>query len=225
MPFIDRHQAGRLLGDRLTQVPTTAPVVLALPRGGVPVGYRVAWAIDAPLDVIVVRKLGLPFQPELAMGAVGEDGVQVMDAEMVHASGVTDREIRAVVAREGAELEHRMARYRASCPRIPLPGRTAIVVDDGIATGSTARAACLVARAHGAERVIVAAPVASRQAVALLGGVADGVVALEQPDPFYAVGQWYLDFEQTTDAEVLELLAASPHRRVPGMAGPGGPAG
>ncbi len=219
MPFIDRHQAGRLLGDRLTQVPTTDPVVLALPRGGVPVGYRVAWAIDAPLDVIVVRKLGLPFQPELAMGAIGEDGVQVMDAEMVHASGVTDREISAVVARERAELDNRMARYRAACSRIPLPGRTAVVVDDGIATGSTARAACLVARAHGAARVIVAAPVASRQAVALLGEVADEVVVLEQPEPFYAVGQWYLDFEQTTDAEVIELLAASPHRRVRSLAG------
>ncbi len=160
-----------------------------------------ALALGAPLDVIVVRKLGVPFQPELAMGAIGEDGVRVMDPETVSASGAGEDEVRAVQAREEAELERQVAQYRARFPRIPLPGRTAVVVDDGIATGSTARAACRVARAHGATRVIVAAPVASRQAVALLGQVADDVVALEQPDPFYAVGQWYLDFQQTSDRE------------------------
>ena len=219
MPFIDRDQAGALLGDRLSQVPLSDPVVLALPRGGVPVGYRVAQAIDAPLDIIVVRKLGVPFQPELAMGAIGEDGVRVMDDGVVSATGVKGAEIRAVEDRERAELERQVARYRATCPRIPLPGRTAVVVDDGIATGSTARAACLVARAHGATRVIVAAPVASRQSVALLGEVADEVIALEEPEPFYAVGQWYLDFQQTSDERVLSLLGASPRRHEPSMAG------
>ena len=219
MPFIDRDQAGTLLGDRLTQVPTTDPVVLALPRGGVPVGYRVAVALDAPLDIIVVRKLGVPFQPELAMGAIGEDGVQVMDPEMVAASGVGESEVQTVLDRERIELERQVAQYRQACPRIPLPGRTAIVVDDGIATGSTARAACLVARAHGATRVVVAAPVASRQAMGLLSQVADEVIALEQPEPFYAVGQWYLDFQQTSDREVLSLLAAAPGHRVPGLTG------
>jgi putative phosphoribosyl transferase len=209
VPFIDRDQAGRLLGDRLTRVPVSDPVVLALPRGGVPVGYRVALALDAPLDVIVVRKLGVPRQPELAMGAIGEDGVRVLDDEVVSATGVSLAEIRAGEDRERAEMERQVATYRATSPRIPLTGRTAVVVDDGIATGSTARAACLVARAHGATRVIVAAPVASRQSVALLGEVADEVMALEEPEPFYAVGQWYLDFQQTSDQQVLSLLDAS----------------
>ncbi|HEY5096477.1 MAG TPA: phosphoribosyltransferase [Acidimicrobiales bacterium] len=208
MLFVDRDQAGRLLGARLTQVPVDDPVVLALPRGGVPVGYRVARALHAPLDIVVVRKLGVPRQPELAMGAIGEDGVRVMDDEVVSATGVRRAEVRAVEDRERAELERHVASYRATGPRIPLPGRTAVVVDDGMATGATARAACLVARAQGATRVMMAAPVASRQSVALLGRVADEVIALEEPEPFYAVGQWYLDFQQTSDEQVLRLLGA-----------------
>ncbi len=219
MPFIDRDQAGRLLGSRLAELPIADPVVVALPRGGVPVAYRVALALGAPLDVIVVRKLGVPFQPELAMGAIGEDGVQVMDSEMVAASGVGEREIQAVLDRERRELERQVGQYRQASPRIPLPGRTAVVVDDGMATGSTARAACLVARAHGATQVVVATPVASRQAVRLLGQVADQVVALEEPDPFYAVGQWYLDFQQTSDREVLSLLASASGHRAADLAG------
>ena len=218
MLFIDRDQAGRLLGARLAQVPVIDPVVLALPRGGVPVGYRVARAVHAPLDIVVVRKLGVPRQPELAMGAIGEDGVLVMDDDVVSATGVRGVEIRAVEDRERAELDRHVAVYRSTCPRIPLPGRTAVVVDDGMATGATARAACLVARAHGAVRVVMAAPVASRQSVALLGLVADEVIALEEPEPFYAVGQWYLDFEQTSDGQVLSLLGAS--RRADGGAAP-----
>ena len=219
MPFIDRNQAGKVLGERLADIPCMDPVVLALPRGGVPVGYQVALAIGAPLDVIVVRKLGVPFQPELAMGAIGEDGVRVLDEEIVYASGASEQEIRSVEARERFELERRVSHYRTSVSRIPLPGRTAVVVDDGIATGSTARAACLVARAHGAARVIVAAPVASRQATAALRDVADQVIAVEQPEPFFGVGQWYLDFDQTSDDEVLTLLAASRHRRARRFAG------
>jgi putative phosphoribosyl transferase len=219
VPFVDRDQAGRLLGARLAQVPLSDPVVLALPRGGVPVGYRVARAVHAPLDIVVVRKLGVPGQPELAMGAIGEDGVRVMDDDVVTATGVGGAETRAVEDRARAELERHVATYRSTCPRIPLPGRAAVVVDDGMATGATARAACLVARAHGAVRVVMAAPVASRQSVALLGRVADEVIALEEPEPFYAVGQWYLDFQQTTDEQVLSLLGAS--RRVRGQTGPG----
>jgi predicted phosphoribosyltransferase len=219
VPFIDRDQAGRLLGAGLAQDPVSDPVVLALPRGGVPVGYRVARAVHASLDIVVVRKLGVPGQPELAMGAIGEDGVRVMDDEVVSATGVRGAAIRAVEDRERAELEQHVATYRASFPRIPLPGRTAVVVDDGMATGATARAACLVARAHGATRVVMAAPVASRQSVALLGRVADEVVVLEVPEPFYAVGQWYLDFQQTSDEQVLSLLGAS--RRAGGRTGRG----
>jgi putative phosphoribosyl transferase len=211
--FIDRDQAGRLLGARLTLVPLGDPVVLALPRGGVPVGYWVARALHAPLDIIVVRKLGVPRQPELAMGAIGEDGVRVLDEEVVSATGVRRAEVRAVEVRERAELERHVAAYRATGLRIPLPGRTAVVVDDGMATGASARAACLVARAHGATAVVMAAPVASRQSVALIGQVADEVIVLEEPEPFYAVGQWYLDFQQTSDEQVLSLLGAS---RTPG---------
>ena len=208
-PFDDRDQAGRVLGERLARIPCPDPVVLALPRGGVPVGYRVALAMGAPLDVIVVRKLGVPFQSELAMGAIGEDGVQVMDEAVVSAARVSPADIYAVEARERAEVDRRVQRYRSACGRVPLAGRTAIVVDDGMATGSTARAACLVARAHGASRVIMATPVASPQATAMLGQVADQVVALEQPDPFLAVGRWYRDFGQVSDHDVLTVLASA----------------
>ncbi len=198
-----------MLGERLAGIPCRDPVVLALPRGGVPVGYQVALAIGAPLDVIVVRKLGVPFQSELAMGAIGEDGVQVMDEAVVSAARVIPADIYVVEAKERAELDRRVERYRSVCGRVPLAGRTAIVVDDGMATGSTARAACLVARAHGASQVIMATPVASPQATAMLLEVADQVVALEQPDPFFAVGRWYLDFGQVSDHDVLTVLASA----------------
>jgi putative phosphoribosyl transferase len=208
-PFVDRDQAGRMVGERVAGLRCRDPVVLALPRGGVPVGYQVALAIGALLDVIVVRKLGVPFQPELAMGAIGEDGVRVMDEAVVAAARVSPVDVSAVEARERAELDRRVRRYRSVCGRVPLAGRTAIVADDGMATGSTAQAACLVARAHGASQVILATPVASPQATAMLGQVADQVVALEQPDPFVAVGRWYLDFGQLSDDDVLTVLAAA----------------
>ena len=207
MVFLDRDDAGRMLGNRVRGLSLTDPVVLALPRGGVPVGYRVALALAAPLDVIVVRKLGVPFQPELAMGAIGEDSVRVLDAEVVEACGIGVEEISAIEARERLEVLSRARRYRAAAPRVPLEGRTAVVVDDGMATGSTARAACLVARAQGAAVVVMAVPVASTHAVRRLGDATDWVVALEQPEPFFAVGQWYLRFGQTSDAEVLRLLS------------------
>ena len=218
MPFIDRTSAGRLLGERLLDYFFMDPVVLAVPRGGLPVAYQVAQAIGAPLDVIVVRKLGLPFQPELAMGSIGEDGVRVIDTEIVSAVGATDEEIRAVEAQERTELERQIQVLRSQSPRVSLVGRTALVVDDGIATGSTARAACLVARARGATRVVIAVPVASGQAATRLRDVADEVIALETPDPFYAVGQWYLEFDHTSDEAMTALISDSrrPERRVAG---------
>ena len=207
MPFVDRDQAGHALGEWLGRMALVDPVVLALPRGGVPVGYQVAAVLGAPLDVIVVRKLGAPFQRELAMGAIGEGSVRVLDDDVLLACGLTDEEVDATEARERRELERRVRQYREGAPRIDLSGRTAVVVDDGMATGSTARAACSVARAQGAGYVVMAVPVASGHAVAQLEEVSDAVVVLEQPERFYAVGQWYHRFDQTSDADVVALLA------------------
>jgi putative phosphoribosyl transferase len=209
MPFLNRADAGRRLAGVLTGVPGADAIVLGLPRGGIPVGYEIAHALGVPLDVILVRKVGLPAQPELAMGAIGEDGVRLVNTEVVQAEQVSERVFAEVEQRERAELMRRAERYRLDRPRAVLAGRTAIVVDDGIATGSTARAACQVARAHGAARVILAVPVAPRGTVAALGQVADQVVCLESPEPFYAIGQWYEDFAQTSDAEVVRLLRAA----------------
>jgi putative phosphoribosyl transferase len=209
MPFLDRADAGRRLAGVLTEVCDADAVVLGLPRGGIPVGYEIARALGVPLDVVLVRKVGLPVQPELAMGAIGEDGIRLINTEVVQAEHVSQQEFAEVEQRERAELRRRAERYRLDRPRAAVAGRTAIVVDDGIATGSTARAACEVARAHGAARVILAVPVAPRATVAMLGQVADQVVCLESPEPFYAIGQWYQDFSQTSDAEVVRLLRAA----------------
>jgi predicted phosphoribosyltransferase/dienelactone hydrolase len=213
MPFLDRADAGRRLARLLASQPTiergAGTVVLGLPRGGIPVAYQIARSLDAPLDVILVRKVGLPAQPELAMGAIGEDGVRVVNYDVVEAEHVSDREFAEVEDRERAELGRRAGRYRAGHPRVPLTGKTAIVVDDGIATGSTARAACQVARAHGAARVVLAVPVAPQASLDALAGPADEVLAAEVPEPFLAIGQWYQDFTQTSDAEVVELLRLS----------------
>lgn len=211
--FADRADAGRRLAARLMTGPPTARtggvVVLGLPRGGVPVAYEVATALQAPLDVILVRKLGVPYQPELGMGAVGEDGARVVNDEIVRLAQVRDSELAAVEARERAELQRRARRYRGERPRVDLAGRTAIVVDDGIATGSTAKAACEVARAHGAAHVVLAAPVAPAAAVAELRAYADEVVVLDTPEPFYAIGEFYRDFTQTSDETVVNLLDRS----------------
>jgi putative phosphoribosyl transferase len=205
--FRDRTDAGRQLAERLKPRPgDEVAVVLGLPRGGVPVAFEVARELDAPLDVIVVRKLGVPYQPELAMGAIGEDGVRILNHEVLAMAGVSRDEVATVERSERGELERRAARFRGSRPRTSLVGRTAIVVDDGIATGSTARAACEVARAHGASRVILAVPVAPPSSLASLADVADELVCLATPEPFYAVGQFYRDFSQTSDKEVVELL-------------------
>ena len=165
MPFVDRRDAGRRLAERLMSLRGEDAVVLGLPRGGVPVAFEVARALGAPLDVILVRKLGVPFQPELAMGAIGEGGARVVNDEVLRRAGVTPSELAEVEHREQAELDRRARRYRGGRPPVGLTGRTAVVVDDGIATGSTARAACLVARAQGAARVVLAVPVAPASTV------------------------------------------------------------
>ncbi|HSJ28932.1 MAG TPA: phosphoribosyltransferase family protein [Acidimicrobiia bacterium] len=204
--FDDRIQAGRRLARRLTHLAGRDVVVLGLPRGGVPVAHEVAKALGAPLDVIVVRKLGVPSQPELAMGAIGEGGVRLVDPATVRLAGVSERALASVEERERAELDRRARLFRGDRPPVSLDGKIAVIVDDGIATGSTARAAARVARALGASRVVVATPVAPREVMNRLGGDADEVVVVETPEPFYAIGQFYRDFTQTSDREVTELL-------------------
>jgi putative phosphoribosyl transferase len=212
MAFIDRTDAGRRLAARLQNLHDDSVVVLGLPRGGVPVAYEVARALDAPLDVIVVRKLGVPFQPEFGMGAIGEDGVRILNREVIRLAGVSASELAEVEARERVELERRVRRYRGDRLREPLEGRTVVVVDDGIATGSTARTACRVARAHGAARVVLAVPVAPLGWEVQLGTDADAFVCLDTPELFSAVGQFYADFSQTSDEEVIACLERAADR-------------
>jgi putative phosphoribosyl transferase len=209
MVFRDRRDAGRRLATLLAHVRGDAPIVLGLPRGGVPVAAEVAGALGAPLDVVLVRKLGTPGQPELAMGAIGEGGVRVVNDAVVRSAQVSDAELAAVEQRERVELERRAVRYREGRAPIPLDGRTVVVVDDGLATGSTARAALAVVRAHGARRIVLAVPVAPPETVAALSGLADEIVCLEQPSHMWAVGQWYEDFRATTDDEVVALLGTA----------------
>jgi putative phosphoribosyl transferase len=213
MVFADRIDAGRRLATRLLHLRGERLVVLGLPRGGVPVAAEVAAALGAPLDVILVRKLGVPLQPELGMGAIGEDGVRVVNDEIVRAARVSQDQLAEVEARERAELDRRSKTYRGDRPRLPLEGRTAVVVDDGLATGSTARAACQVARAHGAARVVLAVPVAPRDWVSRMGRDADELVCVDTPEPFHGIGQFYADFSQTTDEEVLARLLGTPASR------------
>lgn len=205
--FVDRRDAGRRLGERLRGLQGMEDaVVLGLPRGGVPVAFQVARALGAPLDVIVVRKLGVPYQPELGFGAIGEGGVRVVNPDVVRLANVTREEMAAVERAERAELERRARRFRGDRKPVDLAGRTVIIVDDGIATGGTARAACQVARAQGAARVVLAVPVGAPETIASLRRDADEVVCLETPDHFYAIGAWYEDFSQTSDEDVVECL-------------------
>jgi putative phosphoribosyl transferase len=205
--FRDRRDAGRQLAKKASErIGDDDVVVLGLPRGGVPVAFEIARKLNAPLDVIVVRKLRVPYQPELGMGAIGEDGVRVLNEKVMAMTGVSEHEVAEVEQSERTELERRATRLRGDRPPASLLGRTVVVVDDGIATGSTARAACQVARAHGASKVILAVPVASRSSLAALADVADGLICLATPEPFFAVGEFYEDFSQTSDAEVLKYL-------------------
>lgn len=206
LPFRDRTEAGRLLADALKHAaaPSEA-VVLALPRGGVPVGFEVAEELNLPLDVVVVRKLGVPWQPELAMGAIA-GAAEVRDIRLIRQLRIPDIEVDAVIAREQAELRRREALYRGGRPQAALRGRTVILVDDGLATGSTMLVAVRHVRAFQPARVIVAVPVGTVEACERLRQEADSVVCLAKPEPFLAVGEWYADFSQVEDAEVQSLL-------------------
>ncbi|MEE1820432.1 phosphoribosyltransferase family protein [Streptomyces sp. SP18ES09] len=215
MFFGDRTDAGRQLAARLDHLRGRDVVVLGLPRGGVPVAVEVAEALDAPLDICLVRKLGVPDQPELAMGALGEGGVRVLNERVIRETGVTDRDIAVVEERELAELDQRTRRYRGGRAPVPLDGRTVVVVDDGLATGATALAACRVVRARGAARIVLAVPVAPRGWTTRLGGEADETVGVHAPELFFAIGQFYRDFSQTPDAEVVARLERNRTTRVP----------
>jgi predicted phosphoribosyltransferase len=207
--FRDRSEAGRLLAERLAHYAGRDDViVLALPRGGVPVGYEVAKALHAPLDVFVVRKLGVPGHEELAMGAIASGGVMVLDPEVVRAVGLGEEQLRAVVQRELRELERREAAYRGGREPLDVKGKVVILVDDGLATGSTMKAAALAVRKLEPAKVVVAVPVAARQTCDEFRSEVDEVVCGITPEPFRAVGLWYDDFSQTTDDEVRELLGS-----------------
>ncbi|HUG08166.1 MAG TPA: phosphoribosyltransferase [Acidimicrobiia bacterium] len=209
MRFADRRQAGEQLGAQLARLDPPDPVVYALPRGGVPVAFEVSRALECPLDVLVVRKIGVPFQPELAMGAIGEGEVVIRNEEVIDLAGIDEAGFASVADSERRELETRLASYRSAADPVLAEARTAIVVDDGMATGSTALAAVQVLRQKGAASVWLAVPVAPLSSLGELERVADRIVVLSRPHDFGAVGIWYDDFTQTGDDEVRSLLAES----------------
>jgi putative phosphoribosyl transferase len=216
MPFRDRIHAGQLLAQRLMQYANRDDVlVLAVPRGGVPVGFEVAQALHAPLEVFVLRKLGVPWQEELAFGAVASGGVRVVEQETIDALGLTSEEIEAVVEREQSELRRRERAYRDDRPAPHVQGKTVLLVDDGIATGSSMLAAIAALRQLKPAKIVVAVPVAAASTTKRLRKIADEFVAVEAPATFYAVGQFYADFQPTSDEEVVNLLeraSAAPAR-------------
>lgn len=215
--FRDRSEAGDALADALPGFRGPRTVVLAIPRGGVPVAARVAARLGAPLDVLIVRKLGAPRQPEFAVGAIGEGGTRVVDARSLRLAGATGRALAAVEVREREELARRGALYRSGRERLSVAGARAVVVDDGVATGATASVACRIARDLGAAEVVLAVPVAPPGWELALGGVADALVAVATPPEFWAVGRWYEHFEQTRDDEVVGLLARHGRRPAGGL--------
>lgn len=212
MEFADRRDAGRRLASHLKTLELRDPVVLALPRGGVPVGYEVAVALQAPLDVVVARKIGAPFQPELGVGALAEGGVTVFDEGTLRSLRLDVTDLDATVEEESAELRRRVEHYRGRRPPAEVAGRSVIIVDDGLATGVSARAALQATRRRDPARLLLAVPVGPPGADERLVPDADEVVVLQTPARLTAVGQWYADFRQTSDDEVLELLEAARQR-------------
>ena len=212
----DRVDAGRRLAARLAGYAGEVPIVLALPRGGVPVGAEVSRALGAPLDVFVARKLGAPGQPELGLGAVAQGGAIVLNERIVRELGLTEAHIRAAAERELREVERRLRLLRGDRPEPNVRGRTVILADDGLATGATARAAILALRERGPERLVLAVPVCPPRTADLLRPEVDELVVLETPEDFYAVGSYYEDFEQVTDEEVVRGLELARLERGPG---------
>ncbi len=203
--FEDRVDAGRRLAARLEQYRGLDVVVLAIPRGGVVIGYQVASALGAPMDVVVPRKIGAPGQPEFAIGAVGDDQV-VLDDLAINQLHVTQIYLREEIEQQRQEIVRRMRLYRGDKPFPDLTGKTAVLVDDGMATGATTLAAARAVRARHPGRLVLAVPVAPRESIEKLRPEVDEIIALESPEPFYAVGAWYADFDQTTDEEVIDLM-------------------
>lgn len=214
----DRREGGRLLAAKLRRFAGRPDVVvLGLPRGGIPVAHEIAIALGAPLDAFVVRKLGVPGYEELAMGAIAAGGVRSLDRATIEHLGVRREAVEAVIAREERELERRERLYRGGRPAPAVHGRTVILVDDGLATGASMRAAIAALRAQAPAAIVVAAPVGSAFTCEEMRSLADGCVCVVTPEPFYGVGAWYADFSQTTDAEVRELLGDAPRHTAPAL--------
>ncbi len=218
--FADRHDAGRRLASLVADLHLDEPLVVGIPRGGVPVAAEVALALKAPLDIVVVRKVGAPLNPEYALGALAEGDVSVVDQETARLLGLSPTELQNVVGHARQELSERMRRYRADNPPAPLAGRTVVLVDDGLATGRTAQAAARSLRRRGAARVILAVPVAAPESLRSMRHLVDDVVCVEMPEELWAIGLWYEDFRPTSDQEVADLLAERTAARAPAPRGP-----
>jgi putative phosphoribosyl transferase len=222
MLFRDRAEAGQFLASKLTRYGRRPDVVvLGLARGGIPVAFEVAKALQAPLDVFIVRKLGVPGHEELAMGAVASGGIRVQNDEVIKALRISDETIAAVAAKEEREIERREQRYRGNRPPCAVEGKTIVLVDDGLATGSSMRAAVLALKRRNPARIVVAVPVAAISTCEEFKDEVDEIVCATTPEPFFAVGQWYKEFSQTTDDEVQEFLRRAPKPNVESLSAPG----